>query len=581
MKALRIVIITVVLLAIVGAGGFWLLTSGTMLGQDLRDYVSRQILQAVNDPLVPQLGWDKAEFDRPGTLRLNDLSLVAPDGTDIVRVATAEIVLTELPKIGKPIAIERVTLSNGTVRIISDGQGGYVGLTPFVKDSGEPREDEAEGERVQITDILNLRRIEITGIDLVYDDGNEAGPMELPGFELIADIKPAGTSSQAEEGDLVEAGEEAGPRRRISSGAPSGEAWYDLDFEVGRRPGFILDVVGRFNINTYAAWLDGTTASITVDDNTLGSLPGRVRNLMEQYKVRGEVTANINGLIDPLTLANSNATAKINASGVNVSVGEYRFPLKRMVVDATLQGALARLDTFELEAVDGRLDATGSYPLDGTGSGEVRWTATGFDLQQFLATDPGSGPPKIAGLFATEGRVSVSGDDPQGSLSGEGTFELTEGRLVALPIVSQLANVLAVFDALRSATTLNHRAKGTYAIAPDRVVLSDTRLVTTAFAAEIRGPIYYDQTLDLRVNAGPFRRAQQLFGETLSNIFNTLTPELVTYRVRGTLAEPTVSVSALGGGSDKKDQKQPDAQANEARPTVQPEEQGATQDTGG
>jgi hypothetical protein len=580
MKALRNVVIAVVVLALVGVGGYWLLTSSTLIGQDLRDYVSKQILQAVNDPLVPQLDWDKAEFERPGTLRLNDVSLVAPDGTDVVRVATAEIVLAELPSIGEPIAIERVTLSNGTVRIISDGQGGYVGLTPFVKDSGDPKEDETDGEKVQITDILNLRRIEITGINLVYDDGNEAGPMELPGFELVMDIKPAGTSNQAAEGDPVEAGDEAGPRRMISSGAPTGEAWYDLDFDVGRKPGFVLDVVGRVNINTYAAWLDGTTASITVDENTLGSLPGRVRNLMEQYKVRGEVTANINGLIDPLTLANSNATAKINASGVNVSVGEYRFPLTRMVVDATLQGALARLDTFELEAVDGRLDATGSYPLDGVGAGEVRWTATGFDLQQFLASDPGSGPPKIAGLFATEGRVSVSGENPQESLSGEGTFELSKGRLVALPIVSQLANILAVFDALESATTLNHRANGTYAIKPDRVVLSDTRLVTTAYAAEIRGPIYYDQTLDLKVNAGPFRRAQQLFGETLSNIFNALTPELVTYRVRGTLSDPKVSVSALGGGKDKEREQDAQPATTDARPTVPPEG-GSTQDTEG
>lgn len=580
MKALRTIVIAVVVLALVGVGGFWLITSATILGQDLRDYVSAQILQAVNDPLVPQLGWDKAEFDRPGTLRLNDVSLVAPDGTDIVRVATAEIVLTEVPKVGEPIAIERVTLSNGTVRIISDGQGGYIGLTPFVKDSDEPGDEDPEGEKVKITDILNLRRIEITGIDLVYDDGNEAGPMELPGFEFIADIKPAGSSNQAERDDPVEAGDEAGPRRMISSGAPTGEAWYDLDFEVGRKPGFALDVVGRININTYAAWLDGTTASITVDETTLGSLPGRVRSLMEQYKVSGEVTANINGLIDPLTLANSNATARINASGVNVSVGEYRFPLSRMVVDATLQGSLARLDTFEIEAVDGRLDATGTYPLDGAGEGEIRWTVTGFDLQQFLASDPGSGPPKIAGLFATEGRVSVSGESPAQSLSGKGTFELTEGRLVALPIVSQLADVLAVFDALRSATTLNHRANGNYAISPDRVVLSDTRLVTTAFAAEISGPIYFDQTLDLKVNAGPFRRAQQLFGETLSNIFNTLTPDLITYRVRGTLSEPEVSVSALGGGSDEH---RPEVNPAEPPPTVAPEGEPSSkdEDTGG
>jgi hypothetical protein len=566
MKWIRRTVVVLALLALVAGAGYWTLTSSTALGTDLRQLVSNQILGAVNSRLEPQLDWDGSEFERPGTLRLKGLTLTAPDGTRIVEVATAEIVLTELPKRGEPIAIERVTLRDGTVRVIASEDGGYVGLTPFVKPDPNPPSgagNSADGPPPDITEILNLRRFEILNIDLEYDDGRHDEPMQLPGFDLALDITPTSEMTPDVESDPTDSaarGDVMGPVRPPSpmSGvatnapgetAPSGPAWYAMAFKLGREPGLRLDVDGRFNLNTYAVWLDETTAKIEVNDDTLTSVPGRFRTILEQYRVRGVVTVNARGTIDPLTMTESNARVEVIASGVDVSVNEYRFPLDRLRSVYTIQRGSLNLASFRLDAVGGKLDATGTFPLTGEGEGRLVYDASGFNLQRFLASGSAEKAPKLAGIVATNGNVRLDASRPTDSLSGEGTFEIQNGRFVALPIVTKFADVLAVIDTLESATTLNHRADGDFTVHPTEIRLSRMRLVTTAFAAQITGPVGYDGMLDLKVNAGPFRRAQALFGETLSSIFNKLTPEFVTYRVRGSLGDPKISVVPLGGGS--------------------------------
>ncbi|MEM7755333.1 MAG: AsmA-like C-terminal region-containing protein [Planctomycetota bacterium] len=535
----------VLLLAAVVGGGFFLLTTNTAIGTDLRAVVSNQILGAVNSRTVPQLDWGSSEYERPYTLRLKDLSLTAPDGTKIVEVATAEIVLAETPNTNEPIAIERVTLVDGQVQLIADEAGGFVGLTPFVKDTGAPKSPKPDdGKTTSITEILDLRRIEIKDIDLVYNDGHAEKPMLVPGFGLTLDVKPVDDAASA----VAQAQQPDGQASGSMTTAPAGPGWYEMAFDAGREPGLELAVNGRFNINTYDAWLDETTADITVNDETLSSLPGRVRNLLEQYGIRGEIEAVAFGTIKPLDFAASNAQLSIDASGVSAAIGEYKFPLDHLTTSMELAGGSAHLRSFILEAVGGTLTANAEYPLGGSGEGRAEWKADKFDLQRFLASNDTTAPPKIAGLFTMDGNATIDAANPGGSLAGGGTFHLEKGRLMALPIVSQLANTLAVFDVLSNATTLNHRADGTFTLHPTNAELSDTSIVTTAFAAKVQGPIGFDQSLNLKVNAGPFRRAQKLFGDTLGNIFEALTPELVTYRVRGTLAEPSVSVVPLGGG---------------------------------
>jgi len=545
MKFFRRLVIAVLLLVVVAGGGLYLLTTNTAIGSDLRSVVSNQIQGAINSRTVPQLDWTEAVYERPYTLRLNGLSLTAPDGTAIVEVATAEIKLAEIPNTRDPIAIERVLLADGTVRLIADGNGGYVGLTPFVKpsDAPDPEPEPDDGPRPDLTEILDLRRLEIRDIDLVYEDGRADEPMSIPGFGLALDLQPVYDAPAVAGVDVSPTAETAG-----NNGAPSGPGWYQMAFNAGREPGLELAVNGRFNVNSYQAWIEDTTADITVDESTMSSLPGRVQSLLKQYEVRGQIGLVASASIDPMDFGSSDVKASVDASGVNVALGEYRFPLDHFTSSMQVTEGSAFVRNFVIEAVGGTLTAYAEYPLGGSGGVTVEWDIEKFDLQRFLASKSESGPPKIAGLFTMMGKATADASDPMQTLSGNGTFHLEDGRLMALPIVSQLANTLAVFDQLKGATTLNHRADGTFTLHPERAELSETTIVTTAFAAKVRGPIGFDQSLDLRVNAGPFRRAQQLLGDTIGNIFNKLTPDLVTYRVRGTLGEPKISVAPLGGG---------------------------------
>ena len=63
-----------------------------------------------------------------------------------------------------------------------------------------------------------------------------------------------------------------------------------------------------------------------------------------------------------------------------------------------------------------------------------------------------------------------------------------------------------------------------------------------------KGKIRYDGSLDLRVRAGLVNRLRGRLGR-IGSILDTVTDNLVTNLVRGTLAEPQVTVTPLGLGS--------------------------------
>lgn len=521
-KALAVLIV----LALVVAGvGFYVITRPAVSDR-LTQYVGQQVAGIANTYLVPDLAFDRVKFDRPSTVTLSGVTLTAPDGTRVIDLDTMVVTLAELPAEGEPIRIESIKLSQGTVTIVRDPSTGDIrGLVPIVE-RGVSEQDEADvEENFRLSNVLVLEHVEITDVDLSIDLGDGSGPMRLDGFELSLDVKEAADEP----------------------GAPSGPGWYALAFTSGRAPGLELDVDGRLNIDTFEAFVRSCTGTIELQESTYGSLPGRLADALRARDARGQLEFTASGSV-PLTNPVRGAALDLSATltGLNLASGDFRLPIDRATARADLSAGIATISNVHAEMIKGTVDAQGEINLAATAMPTaLSWTLDALDIEDLL-TAQGADAPDLAGILSGAGSATTNLADPSAALSGSGEIHLTDGRLVAVPGLTQLAKVASIAG-FGSAADKNHRANAAYTLTPAGVRLEESEIITNALGARATGLIGFDATLDLSVNAGPLEKVQELLGD-VGKILGKVTDQLVTYKVGGTTAEPKVSVAPLGIG---------------------------------
>ena len=75
----------------------------------------------------------------------------------------------------------------------------------------------------------------------------------------------------------------------------------------------------------------------------------------------------------------------------------------------------------------------------------------------------------------------------------------------------------------------------------------DLRAPTYAIRGD--GDLYFNQNLNMTINAGPLERIQSGLG-TVGDILGAVSSSLARYHVTGTIAAPVVKVQLLGGIGD-------------------------------
>ncbi len=511
-------IIGVLILLALAAGGAVLWLSRPANADALTQYLGQQVVGIANTYLVPDLAFERVEYAHPGTLTLSGVSLTAPAGERVVDLETMTVRLAQVPKRGEPIRIAAIKLENGTVSIVRDAQTGEIrGLVPFVERGVSADEQPSADDSTRLSDVLVLERVEIEGVDLVIDAGDGAGPMRLDGFGLAMDVTP---------------GDEPG--------------WYALDFTSGRAPGLQLDVAGRLNLDTFTLAMDRVVGVIELSDATYGSLPGQLANPLRDREARGKLEIELSGDLPLTNPLGGSLVADIALTEFNLAAGSYRIPIDRADLRAQLNAGVVNPMTLAMSTLRGSGEIAGPVRLSAPGlPAELTWTVTQVDVEQFLRS-AGEGAPDLAGLVSGSGSVSTSLADPVAALSGAGELRLTNGRLLAIPGLTELARVASVVG-FGDAADKNHSADAAFTLSRDGVHIDASQLVTNTLAARATGLIGFDSTLDLRVNAGPLERVQELLGG-IGAAIGKITDKLVTYRVGGTTAEPKVSVAPLGVG---------------------------------
>jgi hypothetical protein len=490
----------------------------------LEDWIGSQIVGVANSYLVPQIGYTDIDFQAPGTVMLAGVTFTAPDGTTVLELAGMTVTLAEIPKIGEPIVIDRLVFDHATARLIRearpDGTAGFKGLSPIVKNS--PTRDDDVESNFKLSNVLRLRQVEFIEGSLVYDSGDGAPVMTIDGLSTTINAAP----------DEGQAG------------------WYTLDIDSAVGPLAELSLDGLINLDSFTARVDRLHFGGRLTPESVGILPPQLQTLVRQYEATGRVDLTASGevpLTDPLAGA---LEIELELADFRVASGDYQVPIESISAQASLAGGVATLSKLSANMLGGSVRANAEADLTADNlPASAFWTIDNLELQDLLlANTEAEGPPKLAGKLIGSGRLTTRLDDPRGSLDGSGELHLREGRVLVLPGLTQLADLMHVAASADAAEeAMNHTIDAEFNLGPAGLDFTSSEVTTEFLVARGTGTLGFDGSLDMAVNGGPMEKLQSLLGG-LGEVLGSVTDKLVKYRVRGTVAAPEVSVDPLGLG---------------------------------
>jgi len=527
-SALGVVAALLLVLAIAGAAFVVMFIRGTA-GVD--DWALRQVVAITNTYLVPEMDFETFDYTYPATLTLEGVSFTAPSGARVIDASALRVTLAERPRRGEPIRIQRVDLLSPTLHLIEsreDGRLRFEGLVPFV-DREPVREPSTVEETVRLSNVLRMQKVTLTDGALTYEPAGDDPPMRLTGLNLDLDVEPE--TEQTESGAIV---------------------WHRVDADINRAPIFDLAVDGRFSLDTLVAEIKDLSLDMRVAPDTLESLPPQLQTLLRDHDARGELSAHASGRFPVQAPTDAQLDVHGQVADFNVAVGEYRAPIEKGATTISLHEGRLSLSTLELDTLDGKITIRGEADLKASARpARLAWSVKGAELRELLRTAaPPDQPPRIAGVVNGDGEITGELTSLPRSLQGPGQIEISGGRLVFIPAVRALAAAMDALSQLTGGGALSDQFEANFHMEGQGVEVERFELTTPAIGAAGSGTIGYTGELDMVVSGGPVKRLTKLLGK-VGNVLGEVTGGLVRYRVRGTVADPSVSVHALGVGAKR------------------------------
>ncbi len=339
------VLLVLVLLAMIGAVTAWLIvSSGPVSGGGSRvdnavDWAARRGW-IVERSIVPAVGFERFEYESPRTLRFVGLTLTAPDGTRVVESETVEVELTEIPKVGQQIRIERIAVRRGLVELIEtrtpEAKIGFAGLAPFVKPrvgaqtTGVAPISPKQGFEAEprLSDVLQVRLVTLDDCGLRYTPLSGEPPMRLMGVTTEMRITP----------------EDEG-----------GNRWHGFDVSLARGTAMRAALGGRVDLDRLVIELAPSTVRIDLNQGAAEELPPAFQSILAQHDARGGLTLGVSGTVPMRALPSADASVSIGLKDFNVAFGEYRLPIATAKIDATIADGVADVTRGFIGALGGEI----------------------------------------------------------------------------------------------------------------------------------------------------------------------------------------------------------------------------------
>jgi hypothetical protein len=488
------------------------------------DWVMRQVVGVAQAYLVPTIEFDDFEFAAPGTATYHGVRLTAPDGTRVVDAGELIVTLAELPRRGEPIVIEGITIRDGALRLVAspdDPDVAFKGLSPFVKKSAFKRQETLPRE-ARLSETLRMRSITLDNAGVIFDPNDGQPPMRLDALTMTMTINP---------------------------GTSDGKTWHALDIDIDRGALFKVAVDGRVDLDGLAVELKAMTLRVDVGSGSVAALPPQLQQILKDHDAQGVLEIHLSGAAALERWRESELGGAITIDRFNLALGEHRLPIDTGSIPFRISASTAVVGPTRLEIHGGRVDGVISADLARASMpAKAEWSIDGLDLREFLRTATAAHePPKHAGLLSSFGSVSADLTGLPGTIDGLGELHITQGRLINFPGIQQINKALDLVTMSDGNAALRDRFDAEFQLTATGVRIQSSQLESQSLLARGTGMLYYNRTLDLRLNAGPMEKLESVLGK-VGKAIGSITDQLVTYHVTGTLSDPKLTVKPMGLG---------------------------------
>lgn len=494
--------------------------SGT--GQSpLERWIGQELRGVVNGYLVPQCDFDSLDYQGELTVVLTNFRLTSDDpdrpGTLIEIVTAREVRLTleELPSEGQPLRIKTLEIDGGRVRLIEPlGQEGLIGFSRFLKADPDP-DAPPVGEALQIT------RIHLTDTAIEYDS-REPGtlPMVFDGIDTSLNISPGA-------GDT-----------------------YGFDIELNREGVLDANLVGELNVDRLVLGLDSVFLNVQADRANDQFLPPQVQKVLKQYDITGRLSLEGDGEIDFNRWRDSTAQVVLSLADGYATAGEYRLPIKHLNIQGVMREERVEVRRIAAQMLEGEIRGDAVIQLNDDFDTDVRLGGDGLDIEETLRQMDPDQLARYAGVldFDFSAALPLGGQADGANLTGQGQVNLRNGRIARVAVISDVIDFMETRGEISQSRDAAGRDRGdmTFELRGDHAYISELEIEGSWFAMRGRGQIFFDDRLNMNVNAGPMQKVQSALG-AVGDVLGALTDGLVAYRVTGPFARPRVGVAPLSG----------------------------------
>lgn len=500
--------------------GLVIYASGT--GQSpLERWIGQELRGVVNGYLVPQCDFDSLDYQGKLTVVLTNFRLTADDpdqpGASIEIVTAREVRLTlqELPSEGEPLRIKSLEIDGGRVRLIEPrGEGGLIGFSRFLKAEPDP-------DAPPVAEALQITRIDLKDTMLEYDS-REPGtsPMLFEGIDTSLDISPGA-------GDT-----------------------YGFDIALKRTGILDANLVGELNVDRLVLGLDSLTLTLQVDRENDPLLPPQVQKVLKQYDITGQLLLVGEGEIDLDRWQDSTAQAELSLADGYATAGEYRLPIKHLNVQGVMRDDRVEVRRIVAQMLEGEIRGDAVIQLNNGFDADVRLGGDGLDIEQTLRQMDPDQPARYAGVldFDVSAALPLGGQGGGINLTGQGEASLRDGRIARVAVISDVIDFMETRGEISQRRDAAGRDRGdmTFDLRGDHAYIEDIEIIGSWFAMRGRGQVFFDDRLNMNINAGPMQKVQSALG-AVGDVLGALTDGLVAYRVTGPFARPRVGVAPLSG----------------------------------
>lgn len=432
-----------------------------------------------------------------------------------------------LPGVDDAVTIEQVTLDQPHVLLARNPQGGWVGWTDLIEQStgGGGADEDVGGDADAGTNGAGgagflsrfaLNDLTLNNGGLTYDSAEGDEPLRLEGINLALECPPIGNRP----------------------------GWNSLTATLTQEPLLEGSIDGAINFRELVVEVDELKLQAELNQSEYEKMPRRLRDRLHENELHGNLDVQGSGNLDLDQPERSDAQALVLLTDGGLLWDEKAWPIERFSLEAGLRDGRADAEfdgTLLGGDVRGSLRCWAQVPYEF----DLSWKVSNLDMERTLRVMRDE-EPRYAGHVSSQGTLAARFWDFPSTLNGQGDLNIDHGRLMNLPILRELVELVSK-TRIPVQWPRNDTAKANFTLTPDHIQLEQADVVTALIAARGNGAIYYDSRLDLRVNAGVLERLQERLG-AIGSLLGSLSDRVVTYTVKGELAQPVIGVSPLGLG---------------------------------